>query len=120
MSKYLVYNVLTPLGYHAELWTSAGKKNPTYKDLFADEATRIMKIEKTGAKVVKDVPFTPIRPLDATTQSPSVVPDAAAQVKHCQSCGTAMNYREGTSKAGKPYRGFFCPTDKTHEVIWIK
>jgi len=40
----------------------------------------------------------------------------------CAKCGSPMEYKEGTSKAGKDYRGWFCPnsaaTDK-HPPVWI-
>jgi hypothetical protein len=107
MSKYLVYKVITPLGYKVDLWTSASKKSPTYADLFADEEMRIMKIEATGAKVVKEE----TKPLEATTQS---------QERFCGTCGEKMDFRSGTSKTGKPWKGWFCPKDKTHEPIWEK
>lgn len=44
----------------------------------------------------------------ATAQAPT--PAAAPPAQHC--VHGAMTYREGTSKAGKPYRAFFCPTPK--------
>ena len=93
--KYLVYKILTPLGYQADLWTSAGKKNPTYQDLFADEETRIMRIEATGAKVLKEAPSavsTPQKPLEATT---------APQATFCGVHQVEMKEREG--KYGKFY-----------------
>jgi len=40
----------------------------------------------------------------------------------CAKCGAPMEYKEGTSKAGKDYRGWFCPnstaTDK-HPPVWV-
>lgn len=117
--KYLTYKLISPDGYQVEYLTSGQKKNPTLKDLLEGHEMRIQKIESYGWKVQTTTP-TPTGPLESTTQSQGVIPDMAAQVKHCQSCGAAMDYREGVSKAGKAYKGFFCPTDKSHEVIWVK
>lgn len=37
----------------------------------------------------------------------------------CKECGTAMIYKEGVTKVGKPYKGWFCPKDKKHKVEWV-
>ncbi len=34
------------------------------------------------------------------------------ETKTCPQCGSEMKFREGTSKAGKPYKGYFC-TNRT-------
>lgn len=38
----------------------------------------------------------------------------------CTVCGAVATYKSGTSKAGKPYKGYFCTTDKTHAPQWVK
>ena len=38
----------------------------------------------------------------------------------CSVCGRKMTYREGESRAGKPYKGFFCPeTDCEGKPVWL-
>jgi hypothetical protein len=40
----------------------------------------------------------------------------------CAKCGSPMEYKEGTSKAGKDYRGWFCPNSTAadkHPPVWI-
>ena len=34
--------------------------------------------------------------------------DGDVRVFNCEACGGPMTYRKGTSKAGKPYKGWFC------------
>ena len=105
MSKFVIYKAISPLGYPVEIMTDGLPSKTTYAKLFEDEATRIMKIEQTGARVVKEV----TKPLEATTQS---------QEKFCGTCGAKMEFKTGTSaKTGKPWKGWFCE-DKTHEPVW--
>lgn len=38
----------------------------------------------------------------------------------CSVCGKKMTYREGESRAGKPYKGFFCPeNDCEGKPVWL-
>ena len=37
----------------------------------------------------------------------------------CNDCGEPMELRQGVSKAGKPWKGYFCPADKTHKPVWV-
>ena len=38
----------------------------------------------------------------------------------CSVCGKKMQYREGESRAGKPYKGYFCPDrDCEGKPVWI-
>lgn len=37
--------------------------------------------------------------------------------KHCPTCGNLMTYKEGVSKTGKPWKGWFC-SEKGHNPIW--
>lgn len=42
------------------------------------------------------------------------------QTKQCPSCEGTMKYKEGLSiKTGKPWKAYFCETDKKH-VEWIR
>lgn len=38
----------------------------------------------------------------------------------CAVCGSPTEYKEGTSKAGKAYKGYFCTKDRTHAPVWVK
>ena len=38
----------------------------------------------------------------------------------CKVCNDLMDFKQGTTKAGKSYKGYFCKTDKNHEPLWIK
>jgi len=113
--KYLVYHITTPLGYSAEIWTDGGLKGEgaTYENLFANEEMRIQEIEMAGCKIQKasNLPPTPKEAPEVTT---------SGQEKHfCGTCGKEMTYKEGISKAGKPYKGWFC-LEREHEPIWLK
>ncbi len=38
----------------------------------------------------------------------------------CAACGKTLAFREGTSKAGKEYKGYFCPNrDCKGEPVWV-
>ena len=38
----------------------------------------------------------------------------------CGKCGSEMTFREGTSKNGKDYKGYFCPDrDCSGEPVWV-
>lgn len=99
--KYLVYKITTPLGYPAELWTNGEDGKITYEKLFEDEPSRLMMIEKTGAKVLKDVPHVapaPQRASQSTTQAPI-----------CGIHNIPMVWKTGVSKtSGKPYAFWAC------------
>ncbi len=43
-----------------------------------------------------------------------------ANPPRCSVCGRKMTYREGESRAGKPYKGFFCPeSDCEGKPVWV-
>lgn len=44
------------------------------------------------------------------------------RVVPCPNCGTAMIPRAGTSKEGRPYKGYFCPNDKEKgcKPVWAE
>ncbi len=99
--KYLVYKIITPLGYPAELWTNGEADKVTYEKLFEDEPTRLMMIEKTGAKVLKDVPQMTQATPQATT-APQTIPV-------CGIHNIPMTWKTGISKTtGKPYAFWAC------------
>ena len=81
--KYLIYHLISPLGHKVDLWTNAGKKNPTYKDL-ANEEIRIQKIEQAGFKM--DVSLHPQNAPQSTT---------GGQVSFCELHKIDMKERQG-------------------------
>jgi len=63
-------------------------------------------------------PVAPVRP--STSKALPPMP-AGMQMKEetlCQACGAIMTFKEGLTKAGKPYRAYFC-ADKTHPPLWM-
>jgi hypothetical protein len=80
-----------------------------------DEAVKgyesvLMWLEKNGFRMDTNVSPAPEKPVESTTE------------RHCQQCGSVMEYKTGTSaKSGKPWKGYFCTgPDKGHPVSWIK
>ena len=63
-------------------------------------------------------PVAPVR----TSTSKALPPMPAGMEMHeetlCQACGAIMTFKEGLTKAGKPYRAYFC-ADKTHPPLWM-
>ncbi len=49
-------------------------------------------------------------PLESTTLS---------EKHHCGACGKEMTPKQGTSKAGKAWKGWFCE-NRDHEPQWVK
>jgi len=92
--KYLIYHILTPLGFSADIMTDAGKKDPTYADLVIDEEMRIKEMEKAGFKVIREV-TAPQAPQGATT------PTTAPLATFCEMHKVEMQQR--TSKYGTFY-----------------
>jgi hypothetical protein len=39
--------------------------------------------------------------------------------KMCQKCGSEMIYKEGTTKAGKPYKAWMCASKDNTHTIWV-
>lgn len=54
----------------------------------------------------------------ATTPAGSPTPVNPKRV--CVACGSEMDYKEGTSKAGNAYKGFFCKAKCGSDPVWIK
>lgn len=46
-------------------------------------------------------------------------PTPGVSDKTCEVCSQDLTYREGVSKAGKPYKGWFC-SEKDHPVQWVR
>lgn len=56
-------------------------------------------------------------PTDSWPQQESLAPDVS---KKCQMCGKPMEFRTGTSKTNKPWKGWFCTSGEKHPVEWIR
>ena len=57
----------------------------------------------------------PVAAGDGKEEGPS-----EAKPPKCSVCGTKMTYREGESRNGKPYKGFFCPDrDCEGKPVWL-
>jgi len=71
----------------------------------------LMYLTKKGFTQVKatNVSKPQTKPLESTTQTE----------KYCPTCGKLMTYKEGISKSGKPWKGYFCP-ERAHDPIWVK
>ena len=44
---------------------------------------------------------------------------AKPEDRNCDQCGAPMNYREGTTRDGKPYRAYFCSTKCGASPVWL-
>lgn len=64
-----------------------------------------------------------IQESDPTEKWPEAVSSAPPlPVRKCTACGAPMEFKSGTNKTGKPYKGWFC-SDKTksgHPVEWVR
>jgi hypothetical protein len=68
-------------------------------------------VEATTAPVaVKD-------PTEDWTQRDDV---PQSNMTKCEVCGQPMEFKTGTSKAGKPWKGYFCTSGEKHPVVWIR
>ena len=84
-------------------------KGPTVEDVL-DKAKGAMKTVRSAGGRPR-----PTEGCSPTPEEPS--PDAPPD---CSECGQTMVYREGTSKAGKAYKGYFCPDrDCEGEPVWV-
>lgn len=43
----------------------------------------------------------------------------ASEGHFCSECGAAMEFKSGTSKQGKPWKGWFCSKSRDHKPLWI-
>ena len=75
-----------------------------------DEAQEaVEKITETGGEP------RPARSRDGGNRAP-----AKEDPPNCSVCGKTMRYREGESRSGKPYKGFFCPDrDCEGKPVWL-
>jgi hypothetical protein len=86
----------------------------------AEKWTHITKgIEKAMeyAEKVEEGPIEVSDPTDKFVGSGTAnAPDANPK---CEVCGQPMEYKTGTSKAGKTWKGFFCTSGEKHPVKWV-
>ena len=46
--------------------------------------------------------------------------ETTATSPKCEVCGKKLKYREGESRGGKPYKGYFCPDrDCEGKPVWV-
>lgn len=63
-------------------------------------------------------------PVAAVTANVKPLPDFfenrdPQEVPLCKECGSMTTFKEGVSKTGKKYKGYFCTVDKKHSPIWL-
>ena len=82
----------------------------TSSETILDEAhSAIERIKSAGGEARPD------RRHNATGENPG-----EGNSLKCSVCGKKMTYREGESRAGKPYKGYFCPDrDCEGKPVWI-
>lgn len=84
-------------------------KGATVEEVFSQAETALSKVQKAGGTA---------RPKRRSPNG-TVEPAGEADPK-CAACGKEMTYREGTSKSGKDYKGYFCPDrDCKGEPVWV-
>ena len=79
----------------------------TVEEVLSQAGTALAKVQKAGGVA------RPRRGGTAETSSPDDPPK-------CGTCGKVMTFREGTSKNGRDYKGYFCPDrDCEGEPVWV-
>lgn len=73
----------------------------------------------TVTNYLKKAGFDQIRVDGAKPAETAVEPTTQGDTHHCRACGKEMTFKQGTSKAGKDWKGWFCQ-EKDHEVQWAK
>jgi hypothetical protein len=83
-------------------------------DLYDEDGPAQHPAPRTPAQPAAQRPASAVSPMDVRPGADgtwdSLAPDAPQQTGEgeCPTCGAAMVYKEGTSKAGKAYAGYFC------------
>jgi hypothetical protein len=82
-------------------------KGATVEEVLSQAGTALGKVQKAGGVA------RPRRGGNAETSAPDDPPK-------CGTCGKVMTFREGTSKNGRDYKGYFCPDrDCEGEPVWV-
>ena len=82
-------------------------KGATIEDVLSQSESALGKVQEAGGVA---------RPRRGATADAS----AGNGPTKCGECGKAMTYREGTSKSGKDYKGYFCPDrDCEGDPVWV-
>lgn len=98
MSKFII-PVIDEFGNKVYFQTSPHKGQESVDGYTAV----VMWLEKNGFKV----------------GSPKEITAEPVDNKHCVTCGNPLTYKEGISKSGKPWKGYFC-SERGHEPQWVK
>ena len=94
---------LTKEGMEAHLQLKAA----TVEDVLSQAETALTKVQEAGGVA---------RPRRGGNADAPAKDDAPK----CGTCGKVMTYREGTSKSGKDYKGYFCPDrDCEGDPVWV-
>ena len=108
----------TPVSFDLFYLTSEGMeahlqlKAATVEDVLSQAETAQTKVREAGG-VARPRRQTPAGGGNPETPSSNDPPK-------CGKCAKAMTFREGTSKSGKDYKGYFCPDrDCEGEPVWI-
>ena len=114
--RSFIYHLKDTQGNLVDYKTTAKKAT----ELVEGHGTRLTWLEKNG--------FVPIKHAVVFSQPTNTVPQMQTntqevvsqnQDKFCTTCGKKMEFREGVSKTGKQYKGYFC-SENGHPPEWVK
>lgn len=105
--RFLTYLLTDQNGNRVNYMTS----EKTLKELADKYESVVMYLEKRG--------FTQVKEGTTTTPTATATTPTTKEI-YCSDCGNKMELKTGTSKAGKSWKGYFCPKDKDHAVQWVK
>ena len=84
-------------------------KGATVTEVLSDAAAAMTEVQEAGG-----IARPPRR------RNGSAEPAPQTDGPECPECKKEMTYREGTSKSGRDYKGYFCPDrDCIGEPIWV-
>lgn len=107
--------VIDPFWY--EKGTSKAQRNSMQSMMPADWIAKLVK-EWTNKGKVKQI--APVKTRETDTDPDWIKDgDKPMQVPDCPQCHGKRIYKSGINKNGKPYKAYFCLTDRSH-VEWLK
>jgi hypothetical protein len=108
--------VIDPFWY--EKGTSKAQRNAMQSMMPADWITKLIK-EWTGLGKIKSLEAPPKKDF---IESKRVASNTEPHLENppCPVCQASTTLREGVSKAGKKWAGYFCTESREHEPQWIK
>lgn len=84
----------------------------------ADEIAKATAMEKKGKPPVDSDPAW-ISEGDAKSVEKERENETGDNGHQCRECGAPTTYKEGVSKSGKRYKGYFCTAGEKHKPEWI-